>query len=100
MVCLEITVWIHLADHQVSSVISALVLAAPDPVAVCGIQLLSGWGLATSIVTGQSTDNEVGVDAIHRHTGVAAIMRARNLPFVEEVLGRSSRNRPLHRMQA
>ena len=80
-----------LADHQVSSVISALVLAAPDPVAAWGgIQLLSGWGLATSVVTGQSTDNEAGVDAIHRHTGVAAInARAQSAAFVEEVLGQA-----------
>ena len=91
-----------LADHQVASVISALVLAAPDPVAAWGgIQLLSGWGLATSVVTGQSTDNEAGVDAIHRHTGVAAInARAQSVAFVEEVLGQALPGTVLHRMQA
>jgi hypothetical protein len=60
-----------LSAPDISASISALVLAATDPVAACGgFQLLDALGLQTSVVTGPATDNTAGVDALVR-AGIA-----------------------------
>ena len=77
-----------LKDAQVSSAISSIVLAAPDPVAAWGgVQILSKWGLDTALITGQATDNDTGIHSIKRHTGVTGV-NARNNPnaLIEVVL--------------
>ena len=91
-----------LKNSQVASAISVNVLAAPDPVAAWGgVQILSNWGLETAVLTGQSTDNESGIDSIRQNTGALAI-NARNEPsmFVEEILNRIVSLSLPHRMQA
>ena len=84
----EYGVDIILNDPQISSAITTVILAAPDPVAAWGgVQILSKWGLDTALVTGQATDNETGIHAVRRHTGVIGV-NARNNPdeFVEAIL--------------
>jgi hypothetical protein len=64
-----------LKDKQLCESLSCLALCANDPVgATGGVQLLqSDFGLDTHLVTGPSTDNEVGRNIIRERTGVAAI---------------------------
>jgi hypothetical protein len=64
-----------LKDKEICKALSCLVLCANDPVgATGGVQLLKNdFGLDTHLVTGPSTDNEVGCDIIRNRTGVAAI---------------------------
>ena len=64
-----------LKDAEFCSALSCLVLCANDPVgATGGVSLLqSEFGLQTDIVTGPSTDNQVGRDIINQRTSVEAI---------------------------
>ena len=64
-----------LKDSAIGESLSCLVLCANDPVgATGGVQLLqTEFGLETDLVTGPSTDNEVGRDIIKQRTGVNAI---------------------------
>ena len=90
-----------LQHPSVQSAISALVLAAPDPVAAWGgVEILSKWGLSTSVVVGQSTDNEAGVDAIVRHTNTEAINVRHASEFITHTLRMSARHNCNRRMQA
>ena len=62
-----------LAADDVRGAISACVLSAVDPVAAWGgVTLLRQHGLHTAAVTGATTDNVAGEDAVLRHTGVPA----------------------------
>ena len=82
-----------LADPQVQSATSAVVLAANDPVAAWGgVQWLSRWNHATTVVTGPATDNLAGAQQIATQTGVAAHnARTDTARFVEVVLERVAR---------
>jgi hypothetical protein len=64
-----------LKDTEFCDVLSCLVLCANDPVgATGGVGLLqTDFGLQTDIVTGPSTDNEVGRSIIKERTNVEAI---------------------------
>lgn len=63
-----------LHDPEVRKVLSAVVLCANDPVgAFGGVHLLrERFGIEPALVTGRSTDNEVGVSIIREQMGVAA----------------------------
>lgn len=63
-----------LASQDIRGVITALVLSANDPVAAWGgVKLLrERFGIEPAVVTGPSTDNQVGVDIIAERIGVAA----------------------------
>jgi hypothetical protein len=64
-----------LKDADFCEALSCLVLCANDPVgATGGVRLLTDeFGLQTDIVTGPSTDNEVGRSIIRDRAGVTAI---------------------------
>jgi hypothetical protein len=64
-----------LKDEGFSDALSCLVLCANDPVgATGGVKLLdTDFGLQTDIVTGPSTDNEVGRSIIKERAEVKAI---------------------------
>ena len=64
-----------LKDSAFCEALSCLILCANDPVgATGGVHLLTTeFGLSTDIVTGPSTDNQVGCDIIRARTGVQAI---------------------------
>ena len=64
-----------LKDQDFCTALSCLVLCANDPVgATGGVDLLQAdFGLATDLVTGPATDNDVGRDIIKKRTKVQAI---------------------------
>ncbi|MAG54861.1 MAG: hypothetical protein CMJ83_01065 [Planctomycetes bacterium] len=61
-----------LADESIKAALSAVVLAANDPVGAWGghRQLEETFGLKTSVITGPSTDNVAGTDLIRGRMGV------------------------------
>lgn len=62
-----------LAADDIRQVLTTVVLSAADPVAAWGgVELLARAGLTTTVVTGATTDNSAGRDAVTRHTGVPA----------------------------
>ena len=69
-----------LADEGIRNSISACVLSAVDPVAAWGgAQLLTARGIKTTVVTGATTDNVAGCEAVTRHIGAPAA-NARTAP--------------------
>jgi len=70
-----------LADPEIQSVLSAVVLAANDPVGAWGghRQLKETFGIATTVITGPATDNVAGTDLIRDRMEVAAL-NARTQP--------------------
>lgn len=77
-----------LDDVGVRGCLTAVVLAANDPVAAWGgVQVLKErHGLATTVVTGPATDNRAGVRLIERETGVPAINARTDAPRLAEVV--------------
>ncbi len=87
-----------LAAEDVREAISTCVLSAVDPVAAWGgVELLRRFGIATSVVTGATTDNVAGKDAVSKHTGIAVanalserqalchlVLQALNTPATED----------------
>jgi hypothetical protein len=62
-----------LRDPEIAAAVDLVVLAATDPVAAWGgCSLLEHLGYSDPIVTGPSTDNEVGRKAIRERVNVAA----------------------------
>jgi len=63
-----------LASADIRNAITGLVLSANDPVAAWGgVKLLRDqFGIEPAVVTGPSTDNQVGVDIIRERMGVPA----------------------------
>ncbi|MEC9374889.1 MAG: hypothetical protein VYA80_00800 [Pseudomonadota bacterium] len=64
-----------LQDEKISSALSCLILCANDPVgAIGGIELLKNdFSLSTDLVTGPSTDNQVGCNIIEKRLSIEAI---------------------------
>jgi len=64
-----------LADAELRGAMTAVVLAANDPVAAWGgLELLRrDYGIRAAAVTGPATDNRVGVEIIEQQMGVRAI---------------------------
>jgi len=64
-----------LHDQEIAAALSCIILCANDPVgATGGVDLLSNeFSLKTDLVTGPSTDNQVGRNIIQKRLGVNAI---------------------------
>jgi hypothetical protein len=63
-----------LQNEDIRRALSAMVLSANDPVAAWGgVKLLrERFGVEPCVVTGPSTDNQVGIEIIEQQTGVSA----------------------------
>jgi len=62
-----------IAAPDIRAAFTAVVMSAADPVAAWGgVALLKEAGLETTVVTGPTTDNVAGCEAVTRATGVAA----------------------------
>jgi hypothetical protein len=63
-----------LRDAELVGVAAAFVMAAPDPVGCWGAVTLmrDNFGLATTVITGPATDNEVGRDYVKAELGIPA----------------------------
>ncbi len=78
-----------LSDKGIAEAISALVLAANDPVAAWGglRQLEEDFHLKTTVVTGPTTDNDAGTELLRDRMGVAAFnARVSPVELAQEVL--------------
>jgi hypothetical protein len=64
-----------LADEQIRNAMTVVVLCATDPVAAWGGAriLLDQYGIKPKVVTGQATDNAVGIQQIAHHLQLPAI---------------------------
>lgn len=80
-----------LDDPAITGRLSAVVLAATDPVGAWGgVSILRDrHGLEPLVVTGPATDNEAGVQIIQRETGVTAINVRHNAAQIAEILVQS-----------
>ena len=63
-----------LADPSIVASLSAVILAASDPVGAWGgVQLLQSlYGIEPTVITGPATDNIAGTELIREKTGIAA----------------------------
>jgi len=64
-----------LADHEIKSLLSAVVLCANDPVGAWGgVKILRDeFSVEPTVVTGPATDNQVGIDIIRQRCDLPAI---------------------------